>query len=207
MLSVTTTDLETSCVESDFHLCTSTAKFILDVVSKVLRFILGTTCTCNLEWWLATNCVSVLNILYVQTFEGVPNTCIVKRDWGSLLSADIRGFSEFKGSTFTRLFCLGMRYSPLVFSKVVVNLLPGVDYFIWKHTKFVGKSFFLESNKGARERDSIVHPHAIEGLCSTFSLLSLFCTHDHLFPLTLSACKCCELQESKKHEIIVLVFV
>ena len=56
----------------------------------------------------------MLNILCAQTFEDVPNAYIVREFGGSLLSADIRGLSEFKGSTCTRLFCLGMRYSPLV---------------------------------------------------------------------------------------------
>ena len=44
MAAVTTTDLETGCVKSDFHYgTTSTAKLIFDVVSEVLWFIFGSS--------------------------------------------------------------------------------------------------------------------------------------------------------------------
>ena len=73
-----------------------------------------------------------------------------------MLSADIGGFSEFKGSTLQGCFVWERDLLLwLVFNKVVVNSLPRVAYFIWKQPRFVGKSFFLESNRrrGERERE------------------------------------------------------
>ena len=70
-------DLELSCVDSDLHLCTSAGKSILDVVvSEVLTqvhpWVLLMHAISSGDSQL--NCVSMPNILSVQTFEALPDT-------------------------------------------------------------------------------------------------------------------------------------
>ena len=111
-----------SYAESNLHLCTSTAKFILDVVSKALGFtpVLPVSVILSddsqlivLAFWIS--CVT--RPLKVPT-----NACIVRGFSSNLLSADLWGFFAFKGSTSTRLFCLGMRDFALVLNKIVLHI-------------------------------------------------------------------------------------